>query len=330
MKIKKILMAAAMVLGFASCSSEGELTPAVDTLKDTPLQINASVAGMKTRAGYDANSVFDKFYLKIRQGREVQNKYWYDVVMKLEKGQWVAYDAETETETVQLLRAGYNIACYLYPSTFKGYELDDNGNQTASVKLEVLADQSSDANVKASDHLYATNIDNNMEVKAIELKMEHQMSKLSLNLTLGSQYEEELNPITGIQIIGTKRKVNWNSGHSNIDDDENSASAIVPFSVSYTKPTADEKKAKACYEVILAPQTVEAGQFGVEFKVLGKTYRWYSEAAVTLEQGTQYTLELTAGKDQVYPVELTSTIWNTTHKNKDGEEVDNKSDIETF
>ena len=55
MKINKILVAAAMALGFVSCSSEGELTPAIDTLKDTPLQINASVAGMKTRAGYDAD-----------------------------------------------------------------------------------------------------------------------------------------------------------------------------------------------------------------------------------------------------------------------------------
>lgn len=321
MKIKKILMAAAMVLGFASCSSEGELTPAVDTLKDTPLQINASVAGMKTRAGYDANSVPDKFYLKIRQGREEQKKYWYDVVMKLENGKWVAYDAKTETETVQLLRAGYNITCNLYPSTFKGYELDKNENQIASVKLEVLADQSSDANVKASDHLYAFNQDKNMEVKAIELNLKHQMSKLSLELTLGSQYEDEQNPITDMRIIGTKRKVKWNSERSYIDDDdENSESAIVPFSVSYTKPTVDAKKAKACYEAILAPQTVEAGQFGVEFKVSGKTYRWYSEAAVTLEPFTQYTLELTAGKDQVNPVEVTSKDWNE----------NGKSDIETF
>lgn len=33
MKINKILVAAAMALGFVSCSSEGELTPAIDTLK---------------------------------------------------------------------------------------------------------------------------------------------------------------------------------------------------------------------------------------------------------------------------------------------------------
>lgn len=68
MKINKILVAAAMALGFVSCSSEGELTPAIDTLKDTPLQINASVAGMKTRAGYDANSVPNQFYLKEDRG----------------------------------------------------------------------------------------------------------------------------------------------------------------------------------------------------------------------------------------------------------------------
>ena len=208
MKINKILVAAAMALGFVSCSSEGELTPAIDTLKDTPLQINASVAGMKTRAGYDANSVPNQFYLKIRQGQKEQKKYWYDVVMKLKNGQWVAYNAENETETVQLLRAGYNITCDLYPSTFTGYELDENGNQK-SIELEVLADQSSDASVKASDHLYAFNQDNNMEVKAIELKLEHQMSKLSLELILGSAYEEEQNPVKDMQIVGTKRKVKW-------------------------------------------------------------------------------------------------------------------------
>lgn len=329
MKINKILVAAAMALGFVSCSSEGELTPAIDTLKDTPLQINASVAGMKTRAGYDANSVPNQFYLKIRQGLKEQKKYWYDVVMKLENGQWVAYNAENETETVQLLRAGYNINCDLYSSTFTGYELDKSGNQIKSIELEVLADQSLDASVKASDHLYALNKDKNMEVKAIELKLEHQMSKLSLELTLGSAYEEEQNPVKNMQIVGTKRKVNWSDGHSFVSDDA-SAEPIIPYLAGYTKPTDDSPKAKVCYEVILAPQTVEAGNFGVEFNVLGKTYRWYSDAAVKLEAGTQYTLQLTAGKDQANLVEVTSKAWNTKHKNENNEEVDNKSDIETF
>lgn len=318
-----------MALGFVSCSSEGELTPAIDTLKDTPLQINASVAGMKTRAGYDANSVLNQFYLKVRQGLKDQKKYWYDVVMKLENGQWVAYNAENETETVQLLRAGYNIACNLYSSTFTGYELDENENQIKSIELEVLADQSSDASVKASDHLYALNKDRNMEVKAIELKLEHQMSKLSLELTLGSEYKEEQNPVKDMQIVGTKRKVNWSDGYSYVSDDA-SAEAIIPYLADYTKPTDDSPKAKVCYEVILAPQTVEAGNFGVEFNVLGKTYRWYSDAAVKLKEGTQYTLQLTAGKDQANLVEVTSKAWNTKHKNENNEEVDNKSDIETF
>lgn len=318
-----------MALGFVSCSSEGELTPAIDTLKDTPLQINASVAGMKTRAGYDANSVLNQFYLKVRQGLKDQKKYWYDVVMKLENGQWVAYNAENKTETVQLLRAGYNIACNLYSSTFTRYELDENENQIKSIELEVLADQSLDASVKASDHLYALNKDRNMEVKAIELKLEHQMSKLSLELTLGSEYKEEQNPVKDMQIVGTKRKVNWLDGHSDVSDDA-SAEPIIPYLAGYTKPTDDSPKAKVCYEVILAPQTVEAGNFGVEFNVLGKTYRWYSDAAVKLEAGTQYTLQLTAGKDQANLVEVTSKAWNTKHKNENNEEVDNKSEIETF
>lgn len=168
-----------------------------------------------------------------------------------------------------------------------------------------------------------------MEVKAIELKLEHQMSKLSLELTLGSEYKEEQNPVKDMQIVGTKRKVKWSDGYSFVSDDA-SAEPIIPYLADYTKPTDDSPKAKVCYEVILAPQTVEAGNFGVEFNVLGKTYRWYSDAAVKLKEGTQYTLQLTAGKDQANLVEVTSKAWNTKHKNENNEEVDNKSDIETF
>ena len=147
------------------------------------------------------------------------------------------------------------------------------------------------------------------------------MSKLSLELTLGSQYEKEQNPVTDMQIVGTKRKVKWSDGHS-FDSDDASAEPIIPYLAGYTKPTDDSPKAKVCYEVILAPQTVEAGNFGVEFNVLGKTYRWYSDAAVKLEEGTQYTLQLTAGKDQVNPVEVTSKAWNVNDANN--------KDIETF
>ena len=168
-----------------------------------------------------------------------------------------------------------------------------------------------------------------MEVKAIELKLEHQMSKLSLELTLGSEYKEEQNPVKDVQIVGTKRKVKWSDGYSYVSDDA-SAEPIIPYLAGYTKPTDDSPKAKVCYEVILAPQTVEAGNFGVEFNVLGKTYRWYSDAAVKLKEGTQYTLQMTAGKDQANLVEVTSKAWNTKHKNENNEEVDNKSEIETF
>lgn len=41
-------------------------------------------------------------------------------------------------------------------------------------------------------------------------------------------------------------------------------------------------------------------------------------------------MQLTAGKDQANLVEVTSKAWNTKHKNENNEEVDNKSDIETF
>ena len=300
MKIKKILMAAAMVIGFASCSSEGELTPAVDTLKDTPIQIKASVAGMKTRAGYEVNTALDKFYLKVEQSYQDYN---YDVIMKLENGKWVAYDANDETQTVQMLWAGYFINYHFWPSTFK-YDKDK-----CNVKLSVLKDQSSEENLLASDHLWGEKTAINETYEEVSLTLEHQMSKLSIELTLGDQYDNGDNPVSEVRVIGTKRELLWDNYHPEIGD-ETAAEDIIPCFVSYTKPTTDVKNAKVKYEVILVPQTVDAGNFGIEFKVSDKTYRWYSDAAVKLDKGTLYTLQLRAGKDQANPIEVKSTAWN--------------------
>lgn len=297
MKAKNILiMAAAMAIGFASCSSEGELTPTVDTLKDSPIQISAYVAGMQTRAGYDANTVLDKFYLKVEQ-----SYHDYDVIMKLENGKWVAYDANDETTPVLMLWAGYNIAYYFYASTFK--------NNGSSVNLAVLADQSSEEKLMESDHLWGKKYGINTTYEEMALTLEHQMSKLSLELTLGDEYENDENPVSEVRVVGTKRELCWGEYHQSLDS-KTVAEDITPCLVSYAKPTEVVRNASVKYEVILVPQTIEAEKFGIEFKVSGKAYRWFSDAAVTLNKGTLYTLKLTAGKDQVNPIEVESTVWN--------------------
>lgn len=302
MKINKILMAAAMVFGLASCSSDGDLTPAVDTLKDTPIQIKASVAGMQTRAGYEVNTVLDKFCLKVQQS---YHDYDYDVIMKLEDGKWVAYDAndKTQTKTIQMLWAGYDINYHFWPSTFT-YD-----NNASDVKLAVLADQSSEEKLMASDHLWGHKTAINTTYEEISLTLEHQMAKLSLELTLGDEYDKDENPVSDVRVIGTKRELCWHEYHPRFED-ETVAEDITPCFISYIKPTEVVKNARVKYEVILVPQTIEAGNFGVEFMVSGKSYHWYSDAAVKLDKGTLYTLELRAGKDQANPIEVKSTAWN--------------------
>ena len=67
----------------------------------------------------------------------------------------------------------------------------------------------------------------------------------------------------------------------------------------------------ATYEAILIPQTIEADNFGVEILIGDKTYEWKSTAEVELEEGYEYTLELTAGKDKVSRSSFTANTWGS-------------------
>ena len=67
----------------------------------------------------------------------------------------------------------------------------------------------------------------------------------------------------------------------------------------------------ASFEVILVPQTVTAGSFGLSILVGDHTYEWFSADAVTIESNIEYTLSLTAGKDKVSGNTFTTSSWGS-------------------
>ena len=275
---------AAMAFLFASCAGEEEVTTPADSLKGKPINVDVLVSGINTRAGYGNTSLPTKFYLSIDQK---DTKYDYtNVVMKYEGSKWVAYESDaTDAEKKQLLWEGSKDNVTVTAATFS---LSD-----ASTTLSVQTDQSTAEAVKTSDHLYYySNAITPSENGTISIPLNHIMSKISVQLTLGTEYESSAtNPITSVTAFGASTGATYSPGAGTPWSAESNVSKISLFpSVAY-----DTSNRTATYEAILVPQTIAANTFGIEIRIGEKTYEWKSTNAFTLTGGTNHTLEMTVG-----------------------------------
>ena len=267
---------------FAGCANDEDALLPNDSLKDTPINVDVLVSGINTRAGYDNTSLPTMFYLSIDQK---DTKYDYNVVMKHEGGSWVAYESADENAAKkQLLWEGSKDNVTVTAATFS---LSD-----ASTTLSVQTDQSTAEAVKASDHLCYYSNTVTPSTGGISLGLNHIMSKITVKLTLGTEYESSAtNPITSVTAFGASTgatyspgaEAPWSAG-SNV-----SKITLIP-SVEYNKA-----ERTVTYEAILVPQTIAANTFGIEIRIGEKTYEWKSANAFTLTGGTNHTLEMTVG-----------------------------------
>ena len=271
---------------FAGCANDEDALLPNDSLKDTPINVDVLVSGINTRAGYDNTSLPTKFYLSIDQNGE---KYDYtNVVMKYEEGKWVAYESAAENAaTKQLLWEGSEVNVIVTAATFPLPEA------STSYALSVQTDQSTADAVKASDHLYySSNAITPSENGTISIPLDHIMSKISVKLTLGTEYKASAtNPITSVSAFGASTGATYSPGVGTPWSEQSNVSKITLFpSVEYNKA-----ERTATYEAILVPQTIAANTFGIEIRIGEKTYEWTSAEAFTLTGGTNHTLEMTVG-----------------------------------
>ena len=267
---------------FAGCANDEDALLPNDSLKDTPINVDVLVSGINTRAGYDNTSLPTMFYLSIDQK---DTKYDYNVVMKHEGGSWVAYESADENAAKkQLLWEGSKDNVTVTAATFS---LSD-----ASTTLSVQTDQSTAEAVKASDHLYYYSNAITPSTGGISLGLNHIMSKITVKLTLGTEYESSAtNPITSVTAFGASTgatyspgaEAPWSAG-SNV-----SKITLIP-SVEYNKA-----ERTVTYEAILVPQTIAANTFGIEIRLGEQTYEWTSAETFKLTGGTNHTLEMTVG-----------------------------------
>ena len=270
---------------FAGCSNDEDALQPTDSLKDKPINVDVMVSGIHTRAGYDNIALPTMFYLSIDQNG---TKYDYNnVVMKYEKGKWVAYESADENAAKkQLLWEGsegnvtVTAATFPLPADATSYDLSAQTNQSTA-----------DA-VKESDHLYYPSNAVTPSIGGIILSLGHIMSKIAVKLTLGTEYAgTESNPITSVTAFGASYSATYSPAAETPWSDLSAASEITLFPSGEYNTTART----ATYEAILVPQEIGAKTFGVEIRIGEKTYEWKSADAFTLTGGTNCTLEMTVG-----------------------------------
>ena len=268
---------------FAGCANDEDALLPNDSLKDTPINVDVLVSGINTRAGYDNTSQPTMFYLSIDQK---DTKYDYtNVVMKYDGSKWGAYESANENAAKkQLLWEGSKGNVTVKAATFS---LSD-----ASTTLSVQTDQSTAEGIKASDHLCYYSNTVTPSTGGISLELNHIMSKITVKLTLGTEYEaSETNPITSVTAFGASTGATYSPGTETPWSAESNVSKISLYpSVEYNTVNRT-----ATYEAILVPQTIAANTFGIEIRIGEKTYEWTSAEAFTLKGGTNHTLEMTVG-----------------------------------
>ena len=268
---------------FAGCANDEDALLPNDSLKDTPINIDVLVSGINTRAGYSNTSQPTMFYLSIDQK---DTKYDYtNVVMKYDGSKWVAYESANENAAKkQLLWEGSKGNVTVKAATFS---LSD-----ASTTLSVQTDQSTAEGIKASDHLYYYSNAVTPSIGGISLELDHIMSKITVKLTLGTEYEASAtNPITSVSAFGASTGATYSPGAGT------PWSAVSNVSKITLIPSVEYNKAErtVTYEAILVPQTIAANIFGIEIRIGEKTYEWTSAKDFTLTGGTNHTLEMTVG-----------------------------------
>ncbi|MCI7017787.1 MAG: fimbrillin family protein [Prevotella sp.] len=269
---------------FAGCANDEDALLPNDSLKDTPINVDVLVSGINTRAGYGNTSLPTMFYLSIDQK---DTNYDYNVVMKYEGDTWVAYESADENAAKkQLLWEGSEANVTVTAATFP------LPKTSTSCSLNVQTNQSTDDGIKASDHLCYYSNAVTPSTGGITLGLNHIMSKITVKLTLGTEYATSAtNPITSVTAFGASTGATYSPGATTPWSAGSNVSKITLIpSVAY-----DTSNRTVTYEAILVPQTIAENTFGIEIRIGEKTYEWKSAAAFTLKGGTNHTLEMTVG-----------------------------------
>lgn len=309
----RFLTIAGLAAMLAACSNDDEAPSSKpDALTDTPVTVNVSVDAPASRGGYDADNLPTGFVLFLKQNADkdysidpaVNCNYNYgNVYMTFENDVWGAQNMGTTPMLWKNSTPAAEVTAY----TLQGDETPEFSAEapSESFRVEVLADQTKDENVKKSDWLYYRGTNINPSDGALSIPFEHKLSKLKLLLTKGTELKDEDISFESVTIDGCCRletTVDVSGGtpfFAENPDSEQTGSISMMMS---------DAGSDLGWECILIPQTIST--LTVKIKAAdGKTYVYDSTSPILFEGGKINTLNLTVGYDKVVNGGVTAESW---------------------
>ena len=311
MRFKNIFFAAAAAMALTACSSDDEQSfvsqfPEDGVMRFTTNLVDPTIA--TTRAsitGSDVNQNGQQFQVKIVNPTSATYSYFNTV--QYDGSEWTPINRMLWQNDQQSITV---TAAYKQDKTFSDYDF------IAGANLTVAADQSTEAKLKQQDLLtMPTKTIANPSIEQtlmqngkLVINFYHALSKLDVTLELKDEFYPaniQATDIIDVKISGTNLGYNFkametaNENYGTVNATASTAADILANQYNFTAGTAESKHSMAKYEAIVVPQEIATGQLTVSFKIGTRSFSWTNTTAYTLEQGKQYTLPLTVGKDGV-------------------------------
>lgn len=311
-------MTAFMAAMLTGCSNDSDLAHS-NFPDDNIIRVTAGVNGAVTRADPMGTVLDSDFSLTVinkapLEEGENSNKYTYgNMIFKKTSTEWICdkillwQDAKTPVDVAALAPASSSDTFY------DSYDFWDE--KITPMEYSITADQNPQKPENDLLYYYKSNLvpkDALNSSGKLDIQFNHAFSMIDINVTLGTEYSQQENPIKEVIVGGSKLKATIDVANSEgkgvayastpretSTTGENPETDITTTPGTFTKATTDEEKSKVAYSCILIPQTIDANKFKVTLKTSSKTYVWTSSEAITLETGHKYTLALTMGKDKL-------------------------------
>lgn len=323
--MKKILLLALVAATLTACSSDSE-APQAPVASKQPIVLGTGMPTMRSNSQtlqateLEAGTTVGVYiYFKDETTTNTTYSYGYKNIAYTVSG--TAGDLNIVTSTDQPYYPDVktqNVDIYAFAPRATTYTGTAELNTlTAQDDFSTTADQTTDANYRASDFVWGKKA--NVAAPSVattkqEITMDHMLSKVNINIAAGSGVnfsslsgaEIRLN---GVKLLGT---VNLTTGAVTLRSGTNAASTVTLTSAtSATGKLADTTTDCYTSSAVIIPQDIAAADDFIEVELSnGSVYKYKTTATTTFAAKTKYTYDITLS---VAGIQLTTTISDWTN-----------------
>ena len=255
MKTRNFLFAAAALTVLTACSSDDQTAEPME--QRTPVTLEyTTLNATETRAAQNLNEG------TFATGETVKVR-----ISNTGANSWTDYDFTTAAEGAMNAPDPEPF----YPAGAQNIDIVAYYPATVGTSFTVQADQTSDANYKASDLMFASVTNQAKQTEAVNLAFTHKMAKICVNVTAGTG----LTSITSVSIVNVKPTVTFDQATGTVGEASGDATTIA---------MTNEGAA------VIPAQTIDGELLSIETDNGTATYTVSNKA---FESGKQYTLNIT-------------------------------------